>query len=115
MANFYGSAIQVMRCQEHTAKISDYPACCRLAVARWPYLDTTTVMSITGDPLRDTPGDRARGPEESFRRHLVALLTEPNVDEIAITVNGAVEVDRAPFHFNERFAVTVQRGSGRLS
>jgi hypothetical protein len=50
-------------------------------------------MSITGDPLRDTTGDRARGPEERFCCGLVALLTEPNVDEIAITVNSAVEVD----------------------
>ena len=50
-------------------------------------------MSITGDSLRDTTGDCARRPEERFCRGLVALLTEPNVDEIAVTVNSAVEVD----------------------
>ena len=50
-------------------------------------------MPITGDSLRDATGDCARGPEESFCRGLVALLTEPHVDEIAVTINGAVEVD----------------------
>jgi hypothetical protein len=51
-------------------------------------------MSITGDSLRDTTGDHARRSEERFCRCLVALLAKPNIDEIAVTVNGAVEVDR---------------------
>ena len=50
-------------------------------------------MSVTSDSLRDTPGDCARRPEERFCRGLVALLTEPHVDEIAVPVNSAVEVD----------------------
>jgi hypothetical protein len=39
-----GSAIQVMLCLKRAAKISDYPVCCRLAVARQHYLDTTTLL-----------------------------------------------------------------------
>jgi hypothetical protein len=37
-----GSAIQVMLCLKRAAKIADYSVCCRLAVARQHYLDTTT-------------------------------------------------------------------------
>jgi hypothetical protein len=58
-------------------------------------------MSITRDPLRDTPSDRTRRPEERFRRGLVALLTEPHVDEIAITINGTVQVNQAAFDFEK--------------
>jgi hypothetical protein len=50
-------------------------------------------MSITRDPRWNTTGDRARGAKEGSRRRLVPRLTEPHVDEIAIPVNGAVEVD----------------------
>jgi hypothetical protein len=50
-------------------------------------------VSITRDPRRDTTGDGARGAKESFRRGLVPLRTKQNIDEIAIPVNGAVEVD----------------------
>src|SRR5439155_24612069 len=37
-----GSAIQVMLCLKRAAKTADYPGCCRLALARQHYLDTTT-------------------------------------------------------------------------
>ena len=59
------------------------------------------VVSITGDPLRDTTSDCARGPKEGFRCCLVPLLTEQNIDQIPISIDRPVEVDQAPFDFKE--------------
>ena len=50
-------------------------------------------LSITRDPRWNTTGDRARAAKEGSRRPLVPRLTEPYVDEFALPVNGAVEVD----------------------
>src|SRR5262245_35208810 len=61
------------------------------------------VVSITGDPLWDTTRDGTRRAEEGFRRCLVSLLAKQDIDEMAIPINGPVQVDRAPFHFNESF------------
>ena len=57
-------------------------------------------MSVTGDPRRNTTGDGAGGAKERLRCRLVPLLTEQDVDQIPIAINGAVEVDQAPFHFD---------------
>jgi hypothetical protein len=59
-------------------------------------------VSVTGDPRRDTTGDGACRAEEGLRRRLVSLLTEQDIHQVPIPVNGAVEVDQAPFHFEER-------------
>src|SRR5215471_6226577 len=60
-----------------------------------------SAVSITGDALRDTTRDGARRAEEGFRRGLVARLAQPDIDQIPIPINGPVEVDQAPFHFEE--------------
>jgi hypothetical protein len=50
------------------------------------------VMPIAGDSLGNTSGDSPRGAEEGFRRRLVALLTQQNLDEIPIAINRPVQV-----------------------
>src|SRR5918992_267035 len=60
------------------------------------------VMSVTSNPRRDTTGDGACRAEEGFRRRLVPLLTEQNIHQIPIPINGAIEVSQAPFDFDER-------------
>src|SRR5262245_25974043 len=52
----------------------------------------TGVVSVTGDPLRDPTGDGARGPEKSFRRCLVPLLAQQDIDQIPIAIYGTVEI-----------------------
>ena len=44
------------------------------------------IMAISGDPRWDTTGDGARGPEKSFRRCLVPLLTEQDIDQVPIPI-----------------------------
>jgi hypothetical protein len=44
------------------------------------------VVAITGDPLRDTTRNGTRRAEEGFRRCLVSLLTEQDIDEISIAI-----------------------------
>ena len=60
-------------------------------------------MSVTGDPRRDTTGDRARGAKEGLCRRLVPLLTEQDIHQVPLAINGAVEVDQTPFHFEVSF------------
>jgi hypothetical protein len=50
-------------------------------------------VAITGDPLRDMTGDGARGAEDGLGCRLVPLLTEPDIYQIPIPINGPVEVD----------------------
>jgi hypothetical protein len=45
-----------------------------------------SIMPIAGDSLGNTSGDSPRGAEECFRRRLVALLTQQDIDEIAIPI-----------------------------
>src|SRR5918999_5313828 len=51
------------------------------------------VVSITGDPRRNTISDGACGAKESLCRRLVPLLTEQNIHQVPITINRAVEID----------------------
>src|SRR5262245_20007888 len=58
-----GSAIQIMFCLTHTAKTSHYPVCCRLALARQHYLDTTTGTRPSVASIEATAFKKARsGP-----------------------------------------------------
>lgn len=56
-------------------------------------------MPVGCNALRNTFGDCACGTEECFRR-AVALLTQQDIDEIALAINGTVQVGPAPFHFD---------------
>lgn len=60
------------------------------------------VVSITGDPRRDMTGNGARGTKEGLGCCLVPLLTEQDIHQVPIPINGAVEVDQAPFYFDAR-------------
>ena len=60
------------------------------------------IMPIGRHPLWHTTGDGPRGAEERLGRRLVALLTQQNVDEVPIAINGPVQVGPASFHFNIR-------------
>ncbi len=60
------------------------------------------VVAITGNSLRDTTGDGAGGAKEGFCRCLIPLLTEQDIHEVPISIDGPVEIDQAPFHFEER-------------
>ncbi len=44
------------------------------------------VVTITGDSLRDTTGDGARGPEEFFCCRAVTRLTQQDVYQIPIAI-----------------------------
>ena len=51
------------------------------------------IVSITGDPLRDTTGHRTCGAKEGLCSCLVPFLTEPDIHQIPIPIDRPIEVD----------------------
>jgi len=60
-------------------------------------------MAITGDPLKDTTGDGARGAKKGFRHRLVTLLAQQDIDKVPRAIDRAVEIGPASFHFEVGF------------
>jgi hypothetical protein len=54
------------------------------------------IMPIGGDAVRRYPGHGPRGPEESLRRCEIPGLTEAYIHQVAVAVDGPVEVLPSP-------------------
>jgi len=67
-----GSAIQVMLSLKRAAKTADYPGCCRLALARQHYSDTTTALSAETKVVATGKGAIMMGQETQPREALGA-------------------------------------------
>src|SRR6185295_13453397 len=56
------------------------------------------LMPVGGHLLRKTACGHTGGPKERFRRRAIALLTQPDIDQVAVTINCPVEVGPVSFH-----------------
>jgi hypothetical protein len=73
------------------------------------------IMAIGGDAIGRHPGHHPRRPKEALGRREVAYSAEPHVHEVAVSINGTVQVTPPPLDFDRRFIRRCQVNSPRRS
>ncbi len=61
------------------------------------------MMAINGDAIGCHPSHRPRRPIEGLGRRKIAGLAEPRVHEVAVSINGTVQITPLPLDFDVRF------------
>jgi hypothetical protein len=70
---------------------------CRLAPKDMPNCMRVRIMVISGNAVRDHVGHRPRRAEEGLGRYEVAGVPESCIDQMALPVDGAIEIAPAPW------------------